>query len=316
MLRSGTTAERSAAFEAMPLSPDGRVVPFLLEWLETSGSAQDYFLSHAIGEIIAERSDSSVPASAVMRALEQGHLAPEQAARALHRIGDTSLLIEELAHPEPVVKQTAGTALAAIQSDNPSLDIVGWISDGRLEPTRELIGNLNSPDRIRLLADEKPVTRRVAVEVIADKRDVAATPAVLERFADPDLERCPDLPHEVYQWPADLRLEVMMRDEVMGEDFADEVINVRQARKTALWTYAVLQRYMARCDIVIYDLCLFITSDGRKVYGEIDQDCGRYRHLDHGMLDKDVWRSGGSVGDVLAKWQLLAEMLEAPRNPE
>lgn len=27
----------------------------------------------------------------------------------------------------------------------------------------------------------------------------------------------------------------------MGEDFANEVIDTRQARKTALWTYAVLQ---------------------------------------------------------------------------
>ena len=121
---------------------------------------------------------------------------------------------------------------------------------------------------------------------------------------------------EVFRWPADVRAKVMMRDEVMGEDFANEVIDVNQARKTALWTYTVLQQYMARCNIIIYDLCLFITTDGKTVYGEINQDCGRFRHLDHGMLDKDVWRSGGSEGDVLAKWELLAEMLENPVHPE
>jgi len=122
------------------------------------------------------------------------------------------------------------------------------------------------------------------------------------------------MPDEVYKWPADLRARCMMRDEVMGEDFANEVIDVRAARKTALWTYTVLQRYLARCNIVIYDLCLFLTADGKTVYGEINQDCGRFRHLDHGMLDKDVWRSGGSVGDVLAKWELLCEMLENPED--
>lgn len=120
----------------------------------------------------------------------------------------------------------------------------------------------------------------------------------------------PTLPAEVYLWPAELRAKIMMRDEVMGEDFANEVIDVRAARKTALWAYTLLQQFMATRKIVIYDLCLFITADGKTVYGEINQDCGRFRHLDHGMLDKDVWRGGGSAEDVLAKWQLLCEMLE------
>ncbi len=123
----------------------------------------------------------------------------------------------------------------------------------------------------------------------------------------------PALPETIWTWPDGLRRQVMMRDEILGEDFAEELIDVRRARRTALWAFTVLQRYLARCDIVIYDLCLFITSDGRTIYGEINQDCGRFRHLDLGSLDKDVWRSGGSAGDVLAKWRLLAEMLESPR---
>lgn len=140
-------------------------------------------------------------------------------------------------------------------------------------------------------------------------------------FWNPDLvaevrSQHPGLPVEVFEWPAELRTKVMMRDEVLGEDFADELIDVRQARRTALWTMTVLQSYMARCDIVIHDLCLFITTDGRTVYGEINQDCGRFRHLDHGMLDKDVWRSGGTQKDVLQKWALLAWMLENPVHPE
>jgi hypothetical protein len=123
----------------------------------------------------------------------------------------------------------------------------------------------------------------------------------------------PLLPLEPYKWSADLRAKVMMQDEVLGEDFAEDLLDVKAARRTALWTYAVLQRYLARCDIVIYDMCLFITADGKTVYGEVNQDCGRFRHLDLGHLDKDVWRSGGSSQDVLDKWQLLVNMIENPR---
>lgn len=121
-----------------------------------------------------------------------------------------------------------------------------------------------------------------------------------------------DLPEEVYKWPAELRKDIMMRDEVLCEDQANFIIDTKRARRTAMLTYVLLREYMARCQIIIYDLCLFITADGKTVYGEINQDCGRFRHLDHGMLDKDVWRSGGSVGDVLSKWKLLCEMLENP----
>lgn len=120
----------------------------------------------------------------------------------------------------------------------------------------------------------------------------------------------PNLPKDVFDWPDDLRQKVMLRDETLGEDFADDLIDVREARRTALRTYTALQRFLAERLIVIYDMCLFITTDGRTVYGEISQDCGRFRHLDHGSLDKDVWRTGGSAGDVLAKWKLLIQLIE------
>lgn len=123
-------------------------------------------------------------------------------------------------------------------------------------------------------------------------------------------QKYPNLPQEVYLWEPELRSVCMMRDEVLGEDFANDLLDVEAARRTALWTYAVLQQYMSTCNIVIYDLCLFITASGKTVYGEISPDCGRFRHLDHGMLDKDVWRSGGSSSSVLEKWSLLAEMIE------
>jgi phosphoribosylaminoimidazole-succinocarboxamide synthase len=101
-----------------------------------------------------------------------------------------------------------------------------------------------------------------------------------------------------------------LADEVLGDMQADWFIDTEKARLTALKVYDALSDFLNERDIVCYDLCLFIAEDGEAVFGEISQDCGRYRHFDLGSLDKDVWRSGGSHGDVLAKWTLLLDMIE------
>ncbi len=101
----------------------------------------------------------------------------------------------------------------------------------------------------------------------------------------------------------------MLADEVMCDDQADYYIDVKKAKKTAALTFSVLSDFLASKDIVIYDLCLFISEDGETVYGEISPDCGRYRHYDLGSLDKDVWRAGGSSDQVLKKWNLLYKMI-------
>jgi HEAT repeat protein len=212
MFRSGTTAQRSAAFEAIRLAPDGRLIPFLLEWLALNTSAQgpsadstlDAFrrlsaflesfrgkisdLNYTIGEIVARNSDQTVSAAAIIQALEQRHLGAAQAAQALQRIGDTQPLIAALSHPEPAVRETAAIALAVIQEGNLSIDMVGLISEGRLDPTAELISNLTSQDRVRLLTANSSIVRKLAVELIAAKREVGATQAVLERVDDLDLD--------------------------------------------------------------------------------------------------------------------------------
>ncbi|WQJ53536.1 MAG: hypothetical protein [Wendovervirus sonii] len=101
----------------------------------------------------------------------------------------------------------------------------------------------------------------------------------------------------------------MLADEVLGDAQADFFIDVKEARKTAAKTFQVISDYLSDHDIVCYDLCLFISEDGKTVYGEISPDCGRYRHFDLGSLDKDVWRAGGSSEQVLEKWNLLHEMI-------
>lgn len=98
-------------------------------------------------------------------------------------------------------------------------------------------------------------------------------------------------------------------DEALPEDIADFFIDVKRARATVLHLRNTLQNFLAERNIICNDLCLFVADDGETVYGEISQDCGRYRHFDLGSLDKDVWRTGGSSDLVLAKWQILLDCI-------
>lgn len=101
-----------------------------------------------------------------------------------------------------------------------------------------------------------------------------------------------------------------LADEILPDSVADWFIDTNEARKTALKVYDVLSDFLNERDIVCYDLCMFISADGRTVFGEISQDCGRFRHFDLGSLDKDVWRAGGSHELVLEKWQTLLDLIE------
>jgi phosphoribosylaminoimidazole-succinocarboxamide synthase len=122
----------------------------------------------------------------------------------------------------------------------------------------------------------------------------------------------PGLADQVHEWPDYLRSQARMSDEAMGDDHANWFINVREAKKTALQVFEALTRFLGKRDVVVYDLCLFVTQEGNTVFGEISPDCGRFRHFDLGSLDKDVWRTGGSSEQVLAKWQTLIDLIEGP----
>lgn len=100
-----------------------------------------------------------------------------------------------------------------------------------------------------------------------------------------------------------------LADEVLCESQAEWFIAIAPARQTALRVFDAMTDFLNEHDVVCYDLCLFVTTDGRKVFGEISQDCGRYRHFDMGSLDKDVWRAGGSSEQVLEKWQTLLDVI-------
>lgn len=104
-----------------------------------------------------------------------------------------------------------------------------------------------------------------------------------------------------------------LADEILPDSMADWHINTAGARLTAMRVYDALSDFLNEKNIVCYDLCLFISQLGDLVFGEISQDCGRFRHFDLGSLDKDVWRAGGSSDVVLAKWQTLLDLID-PRS--
>ncbi len=101
-----------------------------------------------------------------------------------------------------------------------------------------------------------------------------------------------------------------LADEVLGDETADWFIDIKEARLTAKRVFKALSDFLGPRDVVLYDLCLFITGDGKTVFGEISQDCGRFRHFDMGSLDKDVWRTGGSSAQVMEKWKMLLDIIE------
>jgi hypothetical protein len=98
-------------------------------------------------------------------------------------------------------------------------------------------------------------------------------------------------------------------DAVLPPQLADYFIDIKEAQRTAFRTALAMEEFLAKKDIVFYDVCMFISECGRIVYGEISPDCGRYRHLDHGSLDKDEWRAGGSSERVLKKWEMLYNLI-------
>jgi len=100
-----------------------------------------------------------------------------------------------------------------------------------------------------------------------------------------------------------------LTDEGLGDEQADWFIDTERARLAAKRVFKALSDFLAPRDIVLSDLCLFVTHDGETVFGEISQDCGRFRHFDLGSLDKDVWRAGGSSEQVLAKWRTLVDLI-------
>lgn len=95
------------------------------------------------------------------------------------------------------------------------------------------------------------------------------------------------------------------------------LIHVDNTKNLALYTFIKLREHFSKFNVNIVDLCLFITKEGNKIFGEISPDNGRFKKVDDTKdpdYDKDVWRRGGSHENVLEKWMKLTELIQTYCN--
>ena len=103
-----------------------------------------------------------------------------------------------------------------------------------------------------------------------------------------------------------------LADEVLPETMANWFIDVESASQTARAAFGGLERALGSVGLELWDMCFFITQDGKKIFSEISPDCMRVRSADD-SLDKDVWRSGGSSELVKNKWAQFVDIVENSR---
>ncbi len=104
-----------------------------------------------------------------------------------------------------------------------------------------------------------------------------------------------------------------LADEPLPDDYAalwidDLTAAKRLARSAFLW----IEDRFAQAGLQLVDICFFIDRTGNVLYGEISPDCMRVRdgasaHAE--AFDKDLWRSGKTPEDVLARYWQLYELV-------
>ena len=102
-------------------------------------------------------------------------------------------------------------------------------------------------------------------------------------------------------------------DILLCDDLADEFINVEVAKKTALKIFKILDENFKKINLYFEDVCFMLDVNGDTMYGEVSQDCGRYKYLNNGEivdLDKDVWRNWESFENVREKYKRIRKMIE------
>ncbi len=100
-----------------------------------------------------------------------------------------------------------------------------------------------------------------------------------------------------------------LADEVLPDQMADWFIDTNKAKFTARLAFSALERHLSKVGLELWDICFFITEDGKMIFSEISPDCMRVK-LNDKSLDKDLWRSGNSSNKVLEKWTQFVEMIE------
>lgn len=99
------------------------------------------------------------------------------------------------------------------------------------------------------------------------------------------------------------------KDECLPEALADYFIDVTEATQTALSAFQVLRAFLSKYGIQLLDICFFIDSSGKCIFGELSPDCMRAK-LQGQDVDKDLWRKGRSDAELLSRWETFAQRVE------
>lgn len=67
-------------------------------------------------------------------------------------------------------------------------------------------------------------------------------------------------------------------DMCMSDTFADDYINAKQAKKTALKAYDVLQKFLLERNFDLIDICFFMNVEGDTICGEVSTDNTQIRY--------------------------------------
>jgi broad-specificity NMP kinase/phosphoribosylaminoimidazole-succinocarboxamide synthase len=97
-------------------------------------------------------------------------------------------------------------------------------------------------------------------------------------------------------------------DDILANKFIDLCV-----KTNALKTASIIKNFLLKINIYLVDCCFMYTSNGKMLYGEFSQDCGRYKYIGEDQLDnldKDIWRAGGSSDLVLEKYKKMSSLVE------
>lgn len=116
-----------------------------------------------------------------------------------------------------------------------------------------------------------------------------------------------DLRHQPYV-RFDWRNPLPNKDECLPLWLADQFIDTRLAQETALAAFDLLHKFLGERRIQLLDICFFITSDGKTLFGEVSPDCMRAKYSTDD-LDKDLWRRGKDAATIIAQWSTFLRLI-------
>ncbi len=172
--------------------------------------------------------------------------------------------------------------------------------------------------------------RAVPVEVIVKAGFVGTPTRVyqglvgrIDRFGQPFAEHRRHEPYVRFDYRNPLRGPngESLRDECLPEALADRLIDTREAARSALRIFEVVQARSSRVGFDVWDSCFLFDETGRVLCYEISPDNMRVKNTVWSVdprptneFDKDLWRRGAEAALLQSQWCTLYERLKATQE--